>query len=521
MTNRIDTLPDILRMQARERADKCALIYPVDGRRWTFAELDSESNQVAAALAEAGVGAQDRIAFLDKNAPEFLPFLYGGAKLGAVTLAVNCRLAAPEIEYILNHSEAKVLLIGEEFLGHLEKIKLESLHRVIVIGESSADQPNFSEWIAGRDDRDPDISLDPDETCLQLYTSGTTGLPKGVELTHNNVLSLFNDGYNLYRMNSDTVNLVCMPLFHIAGSGWAIVGQYFGGQTILLREVDVPMILQLIPAHRVTHAMFVPAVLQVMVAAQGVDDVDFSSLEIILYGASPISEDILTRAIVVFDCGFMQAYGLTETTGMGTLLAPEDHDPGGPRAHLLRSCGRVPGDLELKIFGVDEATQVSDGEVGEIGIRGRTTMKGYWQNPEATAETITADGWLRTGDAGYLKNGYLYIHDRVKDMIISGAENVYPAEIENVLMRHPGIADAAVIGVPSEKWGETVKAIVTRKDGALSEESVIAYCREHLARYKCPTSVDWMEMIPRNPSGKILKKELRKPYWQDRDRHVS
>ncbi len=521
MAHRIETLPDILRVHARDRADKCALIYPTDGRSWTFAELDLQSNQVAAALGEAGVGAQDRIAFLDKNSPEYFLYLYGGAKLGAVTVAVNWRLAAPEIEYILNHSEAKVLLIGQEFLGHLAKMNLEHVRQIVVIGESNADHLNFVEWIDRRDDHDPAIAHDPHETCFQLYTSGTTGLPKGVELTHYNFLCLFNDGHNLYRMTSDTVNLVCMPLFHIAGSGWGIVGQYQGGRTILLRDVDVRQILQLIPRHRVTHAMFVPAVLQVMVGSQGVDDVDFGSLEIILYGASPISEEVLTRAIGIFDCGFMQGYGLTETTGMGALLTPEDHDPGGPRAHLLRSCGRPPGDLEVKILNPDGVTQARDGEVGEICIRGRNTMKGYWKNPDATAQTIAADGWLRTGDAGYLRDGYLFIHDRVKDMIISGAENIYPAEIENVLMRHPGIADAAVIGVPSEKWGETVKAIVTRKDPALTEEAVIAHCREHLARYKCPTSVDWMETIPRNPSGKILKKELREPFWRGRDRRVS
>ena len=518
----INTLPDILRVHARDRANKSALVYPVDGRSWTFAELDQQSNQVAAALVEAGVGKQDRIAFLDKNTPEYFLYLYGGAKLGAVTVAVNWRLAAPEMEYILNHSEAKVLLIGQEFLGHLEKMKLEHVRRIVVIGDASGtDYPEFSQWIAGRPSVDPNVALDPQETCFQLYTSGTTGLPKGVELTHYNFLCLFNDGHNVYRMSADTVNLVCMPLFHIAGSGWGIVGQYQGARTILLRDVDVAQILQLIPSQRVTHAMFVPAVLQTMVNSAGVDAVDFASLEIVLYGASPISEAVLTKAIGIFDCGFMQGYGLTETTGMGALLTPEDHDPGGPRAHLLRSCGRPPGDMQIKIVGADGATQARDGEVGEIWVHGRNNMKGYWKNPKATAETITADGWLKTGDAGYVKDGYLFIHDRVKDMIISGGENIYPAEIENVLMRHPGIADAAVIGVPSERWGETVKAMVVRKDPALTEDAVIAHCREQLARYKCPTSVDWVPALPRNPSGKILKKELREPFWRGRDRRVS
>ncbi len=340
----INTLPDILRVHARDRANKTALVYPVDGRSWTFAELDQQSNQVAAALAEVGVGPRDRIAFLDKNTPEYFLYLYGGAKLGAVTVAVNWRLAAPEMEYIVNHSEAKVLVIGAEFLGHLAKMKLETVRKIVVIGDASGtDYPTFEQWLSGRASTDPRIAIDPHETCFQLYTSGTTGLPKGVELTHHNFLYLFNAGHNIYRMSADTVNLVCMPLFHIAGSGWGIVGQYQGATTILLRDVDVAQILQLIPSQRVTHAMFVPAVLQVMINSPGVDKVDFGSLEMVLYGASPISEAVLTRAISVFDCGFMQGYGLTETTGMGALLTPEDHDPGGSRAHLLRSCGRPPG----------------------------------------------------------------------------------------------------------------------------------------------------------------------------------
>jgi long-chain acyl-CoA synthetase len=518
---KIDTLPDILRRHARERADKVALLYPSDGRSWTFAELQRESNRVAAALTAAGVGAGDRIAYLDKNAPEYFLYLYGGAKLGAVTVAVNWRLAPPEIEYIVNHSEAKVLLVGQEFLPQLSHIRLDNVRQIVVLGDSSDPaHVGFNDWIADESDIDPNRPVAPAETCFQLYTSGTTGLPKGVETTHDNFLSLFNAGHNLYRMTEDTVNLVCMPLFHIAGSGWAVVGQYLGAQTIVLRDVDLGQILTLIPQHRVTHALFVPAVLQALVNTPAAADVDFSSLEIIVYGASPISEDVLARSIALFDCGFMQGYGLTETTGMGALLAPEDHDPGGPRAHLLRSCGKPPADLEVKIVGAD-GEPTADGTVGEIWIRGCTVMKGYWRNPEATADTITADGWLKTGDAGYLRDGYLYIHDRVKDMIISGGENIYPAEVENALMRHPAVADAAVIGVPSERWGETVKAIVVRRDPALTEDSLMQFCREQLARYKCPTSVDWVDSIPRNPSGKVLKTVLREPYWQGRERRVS
>ncbi len=518
----IHTLPDILRHHAQTRGEKQALVNADDGRSWTFRELDADANRAAAALAAAGVGNQDRIAFLDKNVPEYFIYLYGGAKLGAVTVAVNWRLAPPEIQYILDNSEAKVLVIGTEFLGLLNQLNLEAMETIVVLGDAGdSGHRTFEQWLSGHADDDPGVTIEPGATCYQLYTSGTTGLPKGVELTHDNFLGLLEEGHNLYRMSESTVNLVCMPLFHIAGSGWGVVGQYFGARTVILRDVDVPLILKLIPEQRVTHAMFVPAVLQFMLEAPGIDAIDFDSLELILYGASPITEEVLIRAMDTFRCDFMQGYGLTETTGVGTLLPPEDHDPGGPRAHLLRSCGRPPPGTELKIVDTDTGGSQADGEVGEIWIRGRHNMKGYWRDPDATRETLTEDGWLRTGDAGYLKDGYLFIHDRVKDMIISGGENIYPAEVENALMKHPGIADAAVIGVPSERWGETVKAIVTRKDADLTEEAIIEHCRQHLASYKCPTSVDWMAAIPRNPSGKILKKDLRLPYWEGQSRGVS
>jgi acyl-CoA synthetase (AMP-forming)/AMP-acid ligase II len=272
----------------------------------------------------------------------------------------------------------------------------------------------------------------------------------------------------------------------------------------------------------VTNALLVPAVLQLLLATPGVERTDFRSLRSLVYGASPISEEVLVRSMELMGCGFVQAYGLTETTGGIVSLAAEDHDPGGPRASLLRSAGRPWDGVEIRI--VDAAT----GKVGEIWSRSAQNMKGYWRDPEATAEAFPegrdADGlgWLRTGDAGYLRDGYVFVHDRVKDMIVSGAENVYPAEIENALMNHPAVADVAVIGVPSERWGETVKAIVVLAPGSdATDEELFAHCRERLARYKCPTSIDRVASLPRNPSGKLLKTRLREPYWAGRTRRVN
>lgn len=516
------SLADIVRHHARATPGNLAIRYLNDGRTWTFAELDAESNRIAQRLREAGVGPQDRVAYLDKNAPEYFTYLFGGAKLNAASVAVNWRLAAAEMEYILNHSEAKVLLVGEDFLGHLAQMRLEHVTQVVVIGDpGNSGHPSYDQWLAGARNEDPAVPCAAHDTCYQLYTSGTTGLPKGVELTHDNFLGCLEDAFRELEFRPDSVNLVCMPLFHIGGSGWALVGTHQGASMVLLRDVDLPSILRAIETHRSTHAFFVPAVMQALLSLPQTADTDFSTLSAVVYGASPITESVLVRAIERFQCRFFQAYGLTETTGGVCILGAVDHDPGGPRAHLLRSAGRPVPPNRIRIVDPERLLDCADGEVGEVWVHGRQNMKGYWKNPEATAKTITPDGWLRTGDAGFLRDGYLFIHDRVKDMIISGGENIYPAEIENVLMKHPGIADAAVIGVPSERWGETPKAIVVRRDETLTEQAVIEFCRARLAHYKCPTSVAWMESIPRNPSGKILKTELRKPYWAGRDRQVS
>jgi len=520
-------LADILRTHARERGERLAMV--CGERTWTYRELRDQSAQVAQALRAEGVGPQDRVAVLDKNAGEYFCVLFGATMGNAVTLAVNWRLAPREMEYILEHAGAKVLVVGEEFLGHVAKMKLPSVRRVVVLGTPDGPgQVTYEEWVRAHEPVDPREPCDPDDTCYQLYTSGTTGLPKGVELTHRNLLSAMDVGQKTWSFDGDSVTLVAMPLFHIAGSGWGVAGFCGGGTNVLVREVNPALILQYFGEHRITNLFLVPAVLQILLVTPDVEEADFASLRSVVYGASPISEEVLVRSMRTFGCGFVQAYGLTETTGGLVSLVEEDHDPGGPRAHLLRSAGRPWGDAELRIVDGASGRDVPEGCVGEVWVRSAQNMRGYWRNPEATAEAYPEGrgedgrGWLRTGDAGYLKDGYLFIHDRVKDMIVSGGENIYPAEIENVLMGHPAVADVAVIGVPSERWGETVKAIVVDVPGSgASDEELIAYCRERLAHYKCPTSVDRIAVLPRNPSGKILKTELREPYWKGRERRVN
>jgi long-chain acyl-CoA synthetase len=524
MSREIRTLGDLTRVHAAERGDARALVY--QERSWTYAELDAAASRVAQALRAAGVGPGDRVAFLDKNSPEYFLLLFGAGKINAVTVAVNWRLAPPEMAFVIDDAEAKLLVLGEEFLEHLGAMETPGVKKVVVIGSSDAHE-SFDSWIDRHPAEDPRETSAVDDTCYQLYTSGTTGHPKGVELTNRNFFAMLPTASSEWSFDAQSVNLVAMPLFHIAGSGWGVVGLYNGCESVLLRDVDPVAILKTIPEHRITNSFLVPAVLQILLATPGADDTDFTSLRMVGYGASPITESVLVRAMATLRCDFVQAYGLTETTGGVTILRNADHDPGGSRANLLRSAGRPWGEVEVKIVDSETGVDRADGEVGEIWVRSAQNMKGYWHNDAATREAFPEGrgsdgrGWFRTGDAGYLEDGYVFIHDRVKDMIVSGAENVYPAEVENALMAHPAVGDCAVIGVPHEKWGETVKALIIPAPGAdPSEAELIQHCRERIAHYKCPTSVERIAEIPRNPSGKVLKTELRKPYWEGRERFV-
>ncbi|WP_395154628.1 long-chain-fatty-acid--CoA ligase [Ilumatobacter sp.] len=518
------TMADITRTHAAQRPDKPALI--CDDRTLTYGELHTESCRVANALLDAGVTPQDRVGFIGKNIPEYFTLSYGAAKLNAVPVAVNWRLAPPEMAFILDNAEAKVVLVEGEFLGHLDKMELPRNPLIIEVGGNGANV-SYSEWIEDRSDDDPGYPVAPDDTGSQLYTSGTTGLPKGAELTNRNFEAIMEPISDMIGVTSDSVMLHILPMFHIGGSGVASVGLFNGATNVVHRDVDPGRIFADIPKHKVTASFMVPALLQVLPMIPGASDVDFSSLETIFYGASPITEEALVASMALLKCRHAQAYGLTETTGVVTWLPPEDHDPGGPRTKLLRSAGTPVDGVELRI--VDDAgNDQPDGEVGEVWVRTLQNMKGYWRNPDATAEAFPegrdADGlgWFRTGDAGYMDDGYLFIHDRVKDMIVSGGENIYPAEIENAIISHPGVADVAVIGIPSERWGESPLALIVAAEGAdPTQEEVIAHCVERLARFKLPTAVKRIDAIPRNPSGKILKVDLRKPYWEGRDRAVN
>ncbi len=489
----------------------------------SWAELYGRATQVSRQLAAAGVGVGDRVAFLDRNSIEYFEVFFGCALMGAVSVAVNWRLAPVEMAAIIEDARAGVLFFGPEYAAAVKELTplVDCVRQFVALDQ-------LAEW------RDPDGAVPaddpgfepgPDDVVTQLYTSGTTGLPKGAMISARNFSTILSEADRVFHIGDDTVSLVAMPLFHIGGTGWALAGMSRGGHSVILRDIDPAEALRLIARHHITETFVVPAVLMFLLATPELVTADVSSLRTVFYGASPISEDVLIRSMQALDCDFAQVYGLTETTGAITSLMPGDHDPNGPRASLLRSAGRPFDHVELRIVDAGTGRDQPVGEVGEVWTRSDQNMLGYWNRPDETAAVLSGDGWFRTGDAGWLDaEGYLFLHDRIKDMIVSGGENVYPAEVENALLAHPDVADAAVIGVPDDKWGETVKAIVVTAPGTVGDDGlatdIIAATRGRLAHYKCPTSVDFIDALPRNPSGKVLKRELRLPYWKDSERNI-
>lgn len=505
----MSTFAQIIREHAQHRAASPALSF--EDVTWSFGELHELSSRSAQALLNEGVKAGDRVALLTKNRAEFYELLFACNKIGAILVGLNWRLAAVEIEAIVADAKPSVVFLGpdEQKLFNATSRATPGLKRVVVFGE---------EYAAFRSANtiDPGYVGQNDDVALLLYTSGTTGLPKGVMLTNQNMAFTRKLG-ETWGMGPESVNLVAMPMFHIGGTGYGTSTMLRGGHTVLMREVNPAVAIDLIARYKVTHTFFVPAVVQSLLLTPGIEKADFSSLQLLMYGASPIGDVLLRQALDVLKCNFMQAYGMTETAGTVLDLPPKDHALEGPRSGLLKSCGRAYPWVELRIIDPTTLADVKTGEVGEIWLKSGMVMKGYWNKPEASAEAIMPGGWLRTGDAAYQDaEGYVYMFDRFKDMIISGGENIYPAEVENVMNGHPAVKEVGVIGIPHQRWGETPMAVVVLRAGQTAEPAdLISFTRDRLAHYKCPTSVVIANELPRNASGKLLKRELRKLYMQD------
>jgi len=519
MAIEIACLADIARIHGAERPDMPAVVY--QGRTTSYGALNQASSQVANALIVDGVRPQTRVAHLDKSSDLFFELLFGAAKANAVMVSVNWRLAPPEVAHIVNDAEAEVLFVGAEYYPVIEQIRseLKTVRKIVALDGGRPGWEPFAAWRDRQPTTDPRLPIESTDTAIQFYTSGTTGLPKGAEIINRNFTAMMPLWTREWLLAPGVPNLVCLPMFHIGGAGWAVAGLYSGATNHVMREFIPAQILETVQRERLQVMLLVPAMILFLVQAPQIGETDLSSLRLIVYGAAPIPAELLKQAIAIFPCGFQQVYGLTETTGAITLLPPKDHDPND--ANKLLSCGYAQEGVELRIVG-DDGKDMAPGKVGEIAVRSLQVMGGYWKLPEATARAVQGD-WFFTGDAGYLDEaGYLYIYDRVKDMIVSGGENIYPAEVESALFGHPAVADVAVIGVPDERWGEAVKAVVVKKsDADVSPGELIGWARARIAGYKLPKSVDFIDALPRNPTGKILKRELRKAYWGDRERQVN
>ena len=498
-----------------ERPDSVATSHAGTTRTW--AELARRVRQVAAALRAEGIGPGDRVAVLDLNHPSCLELTLACAQIGAANAVVNFRLAPPEIVYVINDARARILFVGPEFAAAAAAVreKLTEVERVIALpGE-------YEDWL-GAHEPDPQVhAAGPLDCFVQLYTSGTTGFPKGAMLTHRGMLAHATNVMTDFGMSPDAVVQVAMPLFHVGGMSYALLAVTAGARMEMMRTPDPATILEMFERDRITHTFLVPALMAAMTQVPGAADRDYSSLVALSYGASPMPLPVMRAGMKLFPGVLHQVYGMTEACGVVSSLGPEDHDNPAV-AHRLVSAGTPIHGVEIEVRDPATGEPVPTGDAGELWVRTDQLMSGYWDKLEASAAAITADGWLRTGDGGHLdEDGYIYVTDRIKDMIISGGENIYPAEIERVLAEHPSVGDVAVIGVPDERWGEVPKAVVVPAPGAtVDPDDLLAYCRANLAGFKCPKSVDVLEELPRNPTGKILKKHLRRPYWEGTDRAV-
>jgi len=522
MNQAIRALADIPRCYARSRPTDPALLF--EGRETRWAELDRRSSRIAQGLLAAGLEPGHHVAYLGKNSDAFFEILFGSAKLGSVFASLNWRLADEELAYVLDDAEARVVFVEDEFLHCVERVRdrLAHLKAVVTIGAPRPGSPSFEEWRDAQPDADLGRTPSPDAPILQLYTSGTTGKPKGARFPMRSLLDAMRirqeSGQDFARIEADDVHLSYLPLFHIGGAGLAFEHLYHGVAQLIMPQFEPGGVLLALERYRVRRLGLAPTMIQMLLEDPLCRPGCFERVEYVIYGGSPIGPELLRRALDTMRCDFVQQYGMTESTGLATYLGPSDHDPGG--TERMSSAGRALPSVEREIRD-STGGRLSARETGEVCIRSPCLMSGYWKQPEATREAIR-DGWLYTGDAGFLdEDGYLYIRDRVKDMIVSGAENIYPVEVENAIASHPEVRMVAVVAVPDTRWGETVKAVVVREPGArVTEREIIEHALLHVARYKRPRSVDFVDELPVTASGKILRRAVREPYWKGRDRRV-
>jgi len=517
------TVRDILNKIAQHHGGREILVSP--DARLTGRQYVERVYRLGNALLGLGMKKGDRVSLLLNNSTYSAECFRGANSAGIPFVSLNTRNAAPEHVYILNNAGSKALIVGEEFMPMIETILPDAPaleHVITVPGKNKGTYLSYEDLLSASSINEPDVEISPDDPYSIRYTSGTTGKPKGVlQLFRSDITQLYNalmEGLEIRK--SDAVALTA-PVTHASGS-MVLPHMVKGAKVVILPGFDPEVLLQTIEKEKITTLYLVPTMIVMLINHPTLKEHDISTIRTIRYGASPIAPNVLKKAIGIFGNVFLQGYGLTEASMPITLLTKEDHILDGTDRSLnrLKSIGREVLIAKVSIQDPD-CHILPDGETGEICVKSDQVMKEYWHNPEATKEALI-DGWLHTGDMGYRdKDGYFYLVDRKKDMIISGGFNIYPREVEDVLYFHDAVLEAAVVGIPDEKWGETVKAFVVLKSGKnATAEEIIAHCRKHLASYKKPTSVDFIDELPKNANGKILKKDLKAPYWADQERNI-
>ena len=512
MSIQCQTLGDVVRLNAQRHPKRVALNY--QGQDVSFAELDQRSNCVANGLKAMGLRAGSRVALLNKNSATFFDVLFGAAKANAVLVTVNFRLMADEVRFIVEDSEAEILFVGREMLAVVDGLQetLKTLAHVLVIDDSP--DCAFAAWRDAQALEFNTATINCESAVVQMYTSGTTGAPKGVELSHRAMINAAVVGLDVWQFlyQDNSAVLATMPLFHIAACNLCIAALFVGARADIIREASPAELADILPARGINLVPIPATVIHSMLRLPDIADKDFSALKVMLIAGSGIAAELLKEAGERFDCGFALSYGSTEMCGGVTYLGPDLCRPDAGKR--LESAGRLLAHSELRI--VDEmGAPLAPGEIGEIIVRSNRLMNGYWHRPEANVDALK-DGWFYSGDAGYMDtDGLLFVVDRIKDMVLSGGENIYPAEIEQVMHTHAAVEDVAIVGIPDDKWGEALLAFVILKEGVArpTDQMLIEFLRPKLAGYKIPRRFEYVKAFPRNAMGKVLKRDLRAPYW--------
>ena len=515
---------DVIRRSAHRFPNRTALVFGETS--WTYKELNRRVNGLANSLLQLGLKKGDRVALLAHNSTVYFEVYFACAKSGGIFVPINNLLRRAELLQILNYIGPRYIVFGPEFEEVLGSIRgeLKSVETWVCLKEGvSAPILSYNRLVKEGNGEEPGVAIADDDIMSIVLTSGTTGLPKGAMRSHRHIYVNGLTGAAEVGLRASDRTLLVFPFYHVT---WEDnLRHILMANTVLIRKegsFDAADVLGTISKEGITVCQFVPTMISSLLQLDSYDSFDLSKLRLIVYAASPMPVELLKKAMKRFRCEFAQLYGQTETGPLTTLLKPEDHVlEGSPeQTARLASAGRPVLSYEIRMVDED-GNDVPTGEVGEIAVRSECMTIGYWNLPKETARTIRG-GWLYTGDFGRLdEEGFVYIVDRKNDMIISGAKNIYPREIEEVLYRHPAVLEATVIGVPDEHWGESVMALVVLKEGMkATEEEVIAYCKENIASYKKPRFVQFRKELPKNQTGKILKRVIRDEYWKGRDRRV-